>query len=232
MTVRTLARNLAWWAEDYAYALVWQLRGLAAGKPNSYLAGDGRPVVILPGVWESWTFMVPLIKPIHQDGHPVHVLAGLRRNTRSVAQTAQTVADYIRDHDLHDVVFVAHSKGGLIGKYAMTLLDSDHRIASLIAVCSPFSGSRYARYLVLPSLRAFSPRDPTTVLLMRDVHLNSRIVSIFGQFDPHIPEGSSLVGATNIVLPLGGHFQLLGNKQTRAAVLHALDTADPEGTRA
>ena len=225
MTMRSTIRAAVWWAEDYAYAVAWQARGIFAGAPHHYLSGGKRPVVILPGVWESWTFMVPLIKPLHADGHPIHVLAHLGRNTRKVAETAQTVADYVRENDLLDVVLVAHSKGGLIGKYVMTFLDSEHRITSMVAVCSPFSGSRYAHYLVLPSLRAFSPRDPTTVLVKDDVRANSRILSIFGEFDPHIPEGSALLGGTNLKLALGGHFRLLGAPEVRDAVVHAANLA-------
>jgi triacylglycerol lipase len=232
MTVRTLRRNLAWWVEDYAYAAIWQTRGLLAGKPNNYLSGDLRPVVILPGVWESWTFMVPLIKRLHEAGHPVHALADLKRNRRSVADTASTVAEFIRKRDLRDVALVAHSKGGLIGKFAMTYLDAEQRIASMAAVCSPFSGSRYAAYLVLPSLRAFSPRDATTVLLKGNSTVNARIVSIFGEFDPHIPEGSELAGATNIRIRLGGHFQILGDPETVRAVLDAAGAPGPANDRA
>jgi triacylglycerol lipase len=228
----TVVRDLTWWVQDYAFAALWQLRGLAAGAPSRYLSGDLPPVVILPGVWESWTFMVPLIKPLHAAGHPVHVLASLHRNSKSVTLTAGTVAAYIAEHDLRDVVLVAHSKGGLIGKYAMTFLDDEKRIASMAAVCSPFSGSRYAPYLVLPSLRAFSPRDPTTVLLGANHRSNERIVSIYGKFDPHIPERSALIGATNVEIDLGGHFQILGAPLTRRVVLATGrgETIDPSLT--
>jgi triacylglycerol lipase len=222
---QSLWRDLRWWAEDYVYALFWQLRGLRAGEPNRYLSGDLRPIVILPGIWETWAFMVPLIKSLHQAGHPVHVLADLRRNNRSVAETATSVAGYLRAHDLHDVALVAHSKGGLIGKYAMTFLNEEDRISSMVAIAVPFSGSRYAPYLLLPSLRAFSPHDPTTVLLNGDVRVNSRILSIFGEFDPHIPEGSALQGATNARLPLGGHFKILSDSAAIALALEAVSNA-------
>lgn len=221
MRLRTVARNLRWWAEDYAYALWWQVRALRLGKPGPYLSGDLRPVVILPGIWESWAFMTPAIRALHRAGHPVFVLADLGWNSKSVVDTAASVAAFLRLSDLRDVVIVAHSKGGLIGKYAMTFLDGEKRITSMVAVCAPFSGSRYAPYLVLPSLRAFSPRDATTVLLGQDRSVNSRIVSIFSEFDPHIPEGSALIGATNIRLPIGGHFRILSDPDALRSILAA-----------
>lgn len=223
MSLLVLARDLWWWAQDYAYALAWQLGGLFAGRPKSYLSGDGRPVVVIPGIWESWTFMVPLIRRLHRAGHPVHVIVDLGLNRRSVADTAGVAAEFLRDHDLRDVALVAHSKGGVIGKYLMTFLDTDSRVALMAAVAAPFTGSAYARYLVLPSLRALSPTDPTTVLLTASTAANSRIVSIFGVFDPHIPEGSALVGATNIELDDGGHFRLLGRASVGAIVVDAVE---------
>lgn len=215
-----LLRDLVWWGRDYAFAAVWQVRAVTARRdPARYLSGDGRPVVVIPGIWETWAFMRPLIARVHVAGHPVHVLATLRWNGRPVEVTARDVAAYIIDHDLADVVIVAHSKGGLIGKYVMALLDDTHRVHSMVAVCAPFSGSRYAAWLPLASLRAFSPRDATTMLLARNDSVNGRITSVYGEFDPHIPEGSELPGADNIRLHAGGHFRILALPETIAAVL-------------
>ena len=44
--------------------------------------------------------------------------------------------------------------------------------------------------------------------------VNGRIVSVFGHFDPHIPDGSALDGATNVLVPASGHFRVLGSRQT------------------
>jgi pimeloyl-ACP methyl ester carboxylesterase len=104
----------------------------------------------------------------------------------------------------------------------MLNLDPEHRIERMIAVCTPFSGSRYARYMLLPSLRIFSPRNPLTLQLAREETINSRITSIYGPFDPHIPEGSVLPGATNIELPAAGHFRILGDPETARIIVEQL----------
>ncbi|KQN46087.1 alpha/beta fold hydrolase [Frigoribacterium sp. Leaf44] len=217
-----LVRHAVWWVQDYAYAAVWQVRAVTSPRdPDRYLGGTGRPVLVIPGVWETWSFLRPMIERLHAEGHPVHVLDDLRWNSRPVEATARDVAAYLLTHGLTDVVIVAHSKGGLIGKYVMALLDETHRVRSMVAVCSPFSGSRYATWLVLPALRAFSPRDATTMLLARDESVNGRITSVFGEFDPHIPEGSELPGAVNVRLHAGGHFRVLAHPRTIATVLAA-----------
>lgn len=179
--------------------------------------------MVLPGIWETWAFLRPIIDPLHRRGHPMHVLTSLGWNGRPVARTAEDVAAYLAEHDLRDVVIVAHSKGGLIGKYVMTELDPDGRVDRMVAVATPFGGSRYAPYLLLKSLRSFSPRDATTLLLSSRAGANARITSVFGLFDPHIPEGSMLEGAVNVRIETGGHFRILSDPETLAAVVAAVD---------
>lgn len=220
-------RQLSWWAQDYRYAVLWQARSILPGAsfphadPRSsdprhadaerLRTGDKTPIVVIPGVFESWRFMQPVITAMHRRGHPVHVIAPLRRNSRPVADAARQVDAYLNLHALNDVVIAAHSKGGLVGKYVMTFGSAAERVRGMVAVAAPFAGSRYARLMVAPSLRIFSPTDATILALARDEAVNSRIVSIYGQFDPHIPGGSELVGAKNVQLDTGGHFRVLAH---------------------
>ncbi|MET1065063.1 MAG: alpha/beta hydrolase [Arthrobacter sp.] len=211
-----------WWAADYVYAAERQLLGaVSQTRAEDFLGGTGRPVVVIPGVYEDWRFMLPLVQRLHEAGHPVHVQALLRRNRLAVPKAADLIAGYIRDHDLNDAMIVAHSKGGLIGKFVMMQLDPERRIAGMVAVCSPFSGSRYASFMLLPSLRAFSPRDAVTMQLSREERVNEHITSVFGHFDPHIPEGSFLPGARNIRLDTAGHFRILAHEDTIRTILEA-----------
>ncbi|HEX9088199.1 MAG TPA: alpha/beta hydrolase, partial [Arthrobacter sp.] len=211
-----------WWAQDYLYAAGRQLLGaVSRTRPEQFLGGPGRPVVVIPGVYEDWRFMLPLVQRLHEAGHPVHVLTLLHRNRLAVPKAADLIAGYIRDHDLSDAMIVAHSKGGLIGKFVMMQLDPERRIAGMVAVCSPFSGSRYASFMLLPSLRAFSPRSAVTRQLAREERMNERITSVYGLFDPHIPEGSVLPGARNIQLDTAGHFRILAHEDTIRTILAA-----------
>ncbi|MDT0196945.1 alpha/beta hydrolase [Arthrobacter sp. AB6] len=218
----------AWWLQDYLYAAGWQVRGmLSRVQPGSFHQGHRRPVLIIPGVYENWQFMMPLIQSIHDAGHPVHVVTVLQRNQLDVPAAARMVAQHLEEAGLRDAAIVAHSKGGLIGKYAMLMLDPEQRINRMVTVCTPFSGSRYARYMLLPSLRIFSPRHPLTLELAREEAINSRITSIYGPFDPHIPEGSVLPGATNIELPTAGHFRILGDPETARIIVEQLNFDEP-----
>lgn len=224
-----LVRNGWSWALDYLYVGLRQAQGFVRRvDPATYRDPDTAaastsvaPVLLLPGVYERWQFMLPLAELLHGRGHPVHVVTGLRWNTASVPASAAVVGTYLREQDLRDVLVVAHSKGGLIGKYAMLHEDPDGRIDRMIAVATPFGGSVYARLFLLPAIRAFSPADPTVRSLAEQLEVNRRITSIWGAFDPHIPGGSRLEGATNVPLRTSGHFRIIGQRELLDAVASA-----------
>ncbi len=211
-----LLRRALWWAEDYAYAVGCQVRAFGSRRqPASYASGERTRIVVLPGIYETWKFMQPLIEGAHDLGHPVHVIDALRRNLGPVPEMADGVGRYLAEHDLRDVVLLAHSKGGLAGKLAM-LGPEAARIRGMLAVATPFGGSRYARLMLPRTLRALSPRDPSIVSLSGQRDVNARIVSVYARFDPHIPEGSELPGAKNVQLETGGHFRVLAHPQVLA----------------
>ncbi|SOC58055.1 esterase/lipase family protein [Ornithinimicrobium cerasi] len=223
------------WLLDYGYVGFWQVHGvLFRTNPDTYLdpALTGRPVLLLPGVYERWQFLRPVADLLAGRGHPVHVLPDLGWNTRTVAASAEVVGDYLRRADLRDVLVVAHSKGGLIGKQTMLHHDPDGRIARMIAVATPFAGSVYARFFLLPTVRAFSPRDATLRRLGEQLEVNARITSIWGAFDPHIPGGSRLEGATNVELRTSGHFRIIGQRELLDAVATAAQEPPTRAGRA
>ena len=205
---------------DYAYALRMLLLSVVRERDDrQYLDGDRAPVVLLPGVYEPWTFLRPLAIRLHALGHPVHVVRALRNNVRSVPVAAARAQRYLERNDLRGVVLVAHSKGGLIGKHMMLVDDSaSSRIDRMVAIATPFGGSRYAHWMLDPSLRAFRPTDRTMAMLAAGAAVNARITSIYGSVDTHIPEGCELQGATNLEFPVTGHFQLLADADVLAAV--------------
>ena len=214
-----LVQNAAWWAADYLYAARAQILALDRRvDAATFCTGHRSPVVVLPGVYEPWRFMLPMIRMLHGDGHPVHVVDPLQNNRRPVAHGAEAVAHYLREHQLEDVAIVAHSKGGLLGKHVMAFCTEKNRVRSMVAIATPFGGSTLARYQVSPTLRSFSPRNATLRKLDAERTANERIVSVFARFDPHIPEGSRLEGAHNVEVETGGHFRILAHPKTLRVV--------------
>lgn len=221
--------HLFWWWLDYLYAGWQQARSVFRRRqPASFAAGDAAlpAVVLLPGVYETWLFLEPLAKRLNARGHRVFAVPELSFNRMPVLRSAEVVAAAItrlaEQHGIGEIILLAHSKGGLIGKQLMLGEGGTTPVVGMVAIATPFSGSSYAQYFPSSTLRAFSPLDETLQLLQTQQQVNAHIVSIYSEFDPHIPAKSSLVGATNIELPLAGHFVLLGNKILGNAVERAV----------
>lgn len=217
-------RHVWWRALDYAYVLARQAESaLRRGGADAYLEGSTPPdVVLVPGVYESWQFMRPVAGLLHGHGHAVHVLPALGYNIGPIPAAAAVLGAYLRSRDLRDVVVVAHSKGGLIGKRAMLREDPDGRIRSMVAINTPFAGSAYARFLPLASLRVFRPDDASLLELAAEQAVNERITSVYAPWDPHIPGGSVLAGAANVELATPGHFRPLADPRLERVLLAAV----------
>ncbi|WP_426595535.1 esterase/lipase family protein [Cellulomonas sp. McL0617] len=221
--VPSASPHLWWRVRDYASVLRWQLA--AARGDDAYrspVEPVGPPVVLVPGVWEPWQFLRPLAERLFAHGVRVHAIPALGYNRQPVADTAAVLGAYLVEHDLRDVVLVAHSKGGLVGKLAMLRHDPDGRIATMVAVNAPFAGSRYARWIPISSVRAFVPSDATITALAAETAVNARIVSVHSDWDPHVPEGSVLPGARDVVLATPGHFRPLEDRQLEELLLELL----------
>ena len=208
---------------DYPNALRVRASSIRIRVPAEWSEGDQRPVVLIPGVYETWHFLHAVGDALNAHGHPVHVVRTLGYNRAPIPPSAELVARELAARDLRGVALVAHSKGGLIGKQVMTLHDPEGRVDRLIAIATPFSGSRMARFTLVPSLRLFLPTDAVIVALgeARDGH--ARLTSIYPRFDPNIPEGSRVDGAVNVEIPVVGHFRILDDPRTITAVIDAVE---------
>jgi triacylglycerol lipase len=222
------AASVAWWfLADWVYAVRWQVEGLARGESAELHRNPpearGLPVVLVPGVFESWRFLRPLTEALHAAGHPVHVVQELGHNTGEVPRMAAAVRRLVDARQLRAVVVVAHSKGGLIGKHLLVHHNADGAVRHLVAVNTPFSGSALARYLPGRVLRVFAPGGPLLVELASSTGVDRSITSVYSEVDPNIPGGSHLPGATNVCIEGAvGHFRVLSDPRVQAAVLAAL----------
>lgn len=227
-------RRTLWRLQDYAYVVRLQVVGALSPRGADDFRRQEDPVppdvVLVPGVYESWHFLRPLARRLHGAGHRVHVLPALGYNRLPVEAGARVLGEHLRVHDLRDVVVVAHSKGGLIGKLAMLREDPERRIRTLVAVGTPFVGSHLARFFpLLPAVRAFVPTNPIFEALVAEEEVDRRIVSAYSVWDPHIPGGSELPGARNVVLATPGHFRVLTDDALEALVEEVVAEAGSRG---
>ncbi|GAB3405287.1 hypothetical protein GCM10027515_18430 [Schumannella luteola] len=223
-------RRVRFLLRDYPWALRLLVTGRRAVIPESWSAGDRAPVVLIPGVYETWAYMKPIAERLSRAGHPIVALAALRDNAGPIPATAAQVWHEIVERDLRDVILVAHSKGGIIGKHLLAIDDTEQRIDRLVTVASPFGGSRMARLLPNRALREFRIGHPLLTALAAESRVNARITSIYPIVDPHVPDGSYLEGAVNVPLRLAGHFQPLYDERGIRAVVEAVDAPAADAT--
>jgi alpha-beta hydrolase superfamily lysophospholipase len=208
---------------DYPNALRFRVQAVRDwAVPASFARGRLRPVVILPGIYESWHYLRPIAERLNADGHSVHVIPTLGLNRAPIPATAAQVLAQLVERGLSGVAIVAHSKGGIVGKHLMALDDREGRVDRLVAIASPFNGSAMARLAPNRELRAFLPQNPVISGLAAELAVNARITSIYPSFDPHIPDGCVLEGAHNVELPVVGHFRILLQLAVIDAVVDAL----------
>ena len=212
--------NLFYWIADYLYVAKEEIGGLLdPDKSVNYRLHGGESIILIPGVYEGWHFVKPIARLLYKHGYDVHIVDDLGYNRGTVEEMAEVVKKYITKQSLHNVTIISHSKGGLIGKYLLAMVPEPVVINKLIALNAPFSGSKYAYLLPFRTLRIFTPNSKILTELALDTISNSRIVSIFRKFDPHIPGGSMLNGAKNVQLNTYGHFRIINDSKVHNAIL-------------
>lgn len=190
------------------------------------------PIVILPGVLEPWRYLIPLGNWLAANGHPVHYVERLGFNLRGLAASVEHVVELVADRDLSGAVFVAHSKGGLIGKLALAHPELKDRVAGMVTFATPFAGSglggplQRLPFVSRSPLGLFLAGSEPLESLSADTSVNNRIVSMSAAWDQVVSrESTRLPGATHVDLTAGGHFAPVRDPHTWELMhqhLHAL----------
>ncbi len=227
------------WIIDYGYVCRgFVYRAIHRKPPSHYLehiVHEKVAVVLIPGILGKWTLMKSLADKISLTGHPVYIVPELKSNTFNIPQSAEILKTVIekmyqevstkRNSGVTKVVLVAHSKGGLIGKYFLTHLNTDHHVLGMISVATPFSGSTLARVIPHESFRELDTTSRVIKDLEDHTEMNHKIISICPEYDNHVwaEKGSYLKGAENIVVPVHGHHKVLFDKDVQNVVLKSIE---------
>lgn len=211
-------RRIAGLIADYTYVGRSRLRYWRYGAPPPAPLAAGPdappPVLLLPGVFETWHYMKPIRDRLVGLGVPVHSVPALGFNRHPIPEMAARAAAYLDAHDLRGVRIVAHSKGGLIGKSLLVADDPGTggagRLEGMLSINTPYGGSPLARFGVGP-FREFQPTRPVIQELASSPQVNARITALRSAYDQYVPaESAELTGAQNVLMPHIGHFRVLG----------------------
>ncbi|HHW50216.1 MAG TPA: alpha/beta hydrolase [Pseudoclavibacter sp.] len=234
--LRRLAAAFPLWARDFL-STSWQhlLEPALPRLPEHLHHGTRTPIVLLPGVYQTWVPLSPIAEALNRRGHPIYWFPDLGHNLLPLPESADIVQRGIARERLPEVYLVGHSKGGILGKYLLSHASTalpGVQLRGMTAFSAPFHGSRYSRYMLSPWLRGFQPGRPPISDLDDDTAVNALIISVYGVFDPQIPEGSWLPGArANIPLPVYGHMRILRDTQAVAIAAHLTSQVLGDGHR-
>ena len=178
-----------------------------------YVKENKTPVILIPGLLEKWGCIKFLGDKISLAGHPVYIIPKLGNNVIDIPSSANIVQAMIEEKDIKNAVIVAHSKGGLIGKYLLSFLNPDMRVKRMISISTPYSGSSLVRFL--PGKYSKELRTDSDMIKQLQTHkeVNDKIISIAPKFDNHVQEGCYLEGATNITVNEKGHHKIIHSKE-------------------
>ena len=221
------------WIVDYRYMIHGSIISLLHHKAPAHYLGhiqEGKvPIILIPGILGRWSFLKDLGDKIPLEGHPVYIVPNLKYNLFSIPESARIVremVDTVKKETPHfsNTIIIAHSKGGLIGKYFLIHYNKDKPVSSMISIATPYSGSAMANLVPLDPIREL--RNDSTIIkdLNTHSHVNSIITSIIPEYDNHVwaEEGSYLQGATNIQVPVHGHHRIVFDKGVQKIILEQI----------
>lgn len=223
-------KKLGHWIKDYLHVVHRHSYTFIYRKPPTHYLGHivhgKNPIILIPGVFEKWHFLKAIADPLSLAGHPVYVLEHMGYNTKEIPHTAKLIKELIDKEKLQNVVIIAHSKGGLIGKYILSFCNKDKKIKRVIAIASPFGGSRITRFIPHRAIKELSPNSKIIKELSERTEVNHLITSIFGTFDNHVwPESSCyLEGAKNIQVEVYGHHKILFDRKIREIITSEVES--------
>ena len=222
-------KDISDWLMDYFYMVLFAFNSVIYIKPPKHYLGhvvDGKvPVLIIPGILGKWSFLKKLADTISLLGHPVYVVPDLGYNLYNIPKSSDIVHSVIKKEDLRNAIILAHSKGGLIGKYTLIHHNEDKRIIGMVSLATPYHGSAITKLLPVEPISELHNDS----LIIKDLNshtaVNKEIVSICPVFDNHVwaKEGSRLEGAKNINVNVFGHHKIVYDKEVVGIVKREIE---------
>lgn len=222
-------RRIKAWTHDYLYMVHGAVSALVYVKPPAHYQGyvvDGKvPVVIIPGILGKWSFMKKIADTVSKLGHPVYIVPNLSYNLYSVPESSDKVSEVIKNENLTNVILVAHSKGGLIGKHVLIHHNSNNTILGMVSIATPYSGSAMAKFVPYDPVRELLKDNATIKDLQSHEQVNTKIVSISPLYDNHVwaEKGSHLKGAKNIDVDVHGHHKIVYDSEVIKKITESIE---------
>jgi triacylglycerol lipase len=221
-----------WTREASAWAELAQLMSdpLYWAPPRT---GDGRPVLVIPGLFGNDLYLGPLRSWLNRTGYRA-IRSDLWVNAGCPERLTRRIQDYLKREikDGERLAIIGHSRGGLLGRTIATRMQE--QVSHLILLGSPVGGvTRWAEatgYVGAPAGaqvrqagdRARRVLDPDCNVpdcgcpfpgdFLRPLHPETKVVSIYSPDDPIVPWRACRVPGAHNVPVSGTHSGLAFNR--------------------
>ena len=228
--MKSAIKKLASVVLDYHYMIKGSLRGIIYHTPPAHylehIAPGKVPIILIPGIFGKWTFLKELGDVLSLEGHPVYIIPDLKYNLFSIPHSASIVDSLVKSvrvstPSFEKAIIVAHSKGGLIGKYFLNHYNKEGSVIQMISIATPYSGSSMAKFLPLDPIKELDTDSLIIQDLTKHVGINKKITSIIPEYDNHVwaEKGSYLEGAHNVHVTVHGHHRIVFDEGVRAVII-------------
>ncbi|WP_338748406.1 esterase/lipase family protein [Janibacter alittae] len=195
------------------------LSPMQRGMFVSGVAELGTPILLLHGLADNHSIFALLRRGLLRRGFSQVFAMNYSARTTDVRTLAVQLAEEIeaiaQETGYERIHVVAHSLGGVIGRYYVTRLGGDERVHTLVTLGSPHTGTLWAHVAPTPLARQLRPASP----LMRELNqpapgCRTRVVAFWSDTDEAVVPAvnASLeqegVATTNIRLRGVGHISL------------------------
>lgn len=213
------------------------------GIAHPHFAANKRPILLVHGVIHNASAFIPLRKRMDEEGWKNVFSINYRTShgslTKMVESLSKRVDEILEQTHSDQIDIVAHSLGGIISRYYMSVGAGRGKVHHLVTLGTPHRGTPLSFFLkagFMGGLNTDLRSGSYIVRLLNETALprNSRLTSISSKYDfvawpggNCFVEGMPRQAFKNIELENVGHLGLLYNESSFDAVLGAIVEEPP-----
>ena len=162
------------------------------GYPHPQHAQNPRPILLVHGIIHNRSAFFSLKNKLEDSGfHNIYTINYTTRHgslTKMVGDLAQRVEQILEETQAKQIDIVAHSLGGLVSRYYMSLGEGRGKVKNLVTLGTPHQGTMLSSILKFLPGSALSSDLSTKSYLLKTMNQTSlprgsRIYSIYSHFD-------------------------------------------------
>lgn len=209
----------------------WLKEKFRKGHDEIPLAGK-KPVILVQGYAEpSWYFLYGIYRNLKKSGrevYPVNLFPNIGDITLQAKIVATKIEQIKKEQGVSKVDYVAHSMGGLIGRYYIQELKGENSIDHYVSIATPHYGTYVAWLGIGEGAKQMRPDSDFLKKLNEGNPLkpNIKYTSIWTKTDEIvIPSSSSVLIGSNVMpdIKLAGHLLILWSPTSYSEIREALD---------